>query len=316
MQNAVFLVVLSLLLTSLNAFGQSLVQAVGEVGHGPLSEISGIARSETYSDTFWVHNDSGDQPRLFAIQSDGAVLFPHYVDQKLIAEGNSDEHWPGLPVYVAANQDWEDIAINDGLIYIADVGNNGNMRRDLGLYVVREPNPRATTNARTFKYLPLQYPDQKRFPADQWHFDSESLFIDDGTAYFITKHRQPGKISDWQAGAKLYRLDSQYTDQINELALVESNDDIAIATGADLSPDGQWLAVICYTDIWLFERPKSGDRWLSSIRHRLPLDFKQTGQVEAIAWKNNNELLFTNEPGQLFSVKKQAIIEQSEVAMD
>ena len=304
MKNGLLLI---LSLSCLSAFAQELVQEVGDVGHKPLSEISGIVKSTRYENTYWVHNDSGDSARLFAIREDGAVLYPGFVRNKRIGMKDSPDLWQGLPVFVAANQDWEDITIDGDAIYIADIGNNGNARRDLGVYVVREPNPKAITNARPIQYLPIEYPDQKQYPARQWHFDSESMFIDGGVPYFITKHRQPGKIRDWESGAKLYRLETRYTDKVNKLVQVGSNPHVAVATGADLSPDGQWLAVLCYTDIWLFQRPESGDDWLSSSGFKLPLTFKQTGQVEAIAWKNNEELLFTNEPGQLFTVEKQAI---------
>lgn len=286
------------------------VQSVGKVGHGPLSEISGIVKSENYPDTYWVHNDSGDSPRLFAIEQDGSVIVPPFVKNKQIGEEESELLWQGMPVYVAANQDWEDIAVEGDLIYIADVGNNGNARRDLGVYVVREPNPKAITNARSFKYFPVQYPDQKQFPAKQWHFDSESLFIADGKIYFVTKHRQPGKISDWERGAKLYRLDNPSTDEVNTLTLVGQHEQVSVATGADVSPNGEWLAVIGYADIWLFKKPDSGDDWLSGESYRLPLDFQQTGQVEAIAWQDDEQLLFTNEPGALFQVSKAAILNQ------
>ncbi len=278
------------------------VKKIGEIGHGPISEVSGLSKSQTYPDTFWLHNDSGDASRLFAMDSLGQVIVPPFVGNKTVAPGASESHWPGMPVFVAANQDWEDIAVYKDLIYIADLGNNGNARRDLGLYVVREPNPKAITNVRTFQYYPVEYPDQSSYPAKQWHFDSESLFIDDGVPYVITKHRAPGKISTWQAGAKLYRLDTKHTNKMNQLTLVGSHPEVAVATAADLSPDGSRLAVLCYADIWLFHRPEEGDNWFAGLAERLLLDFRQTGQVEALAWKDGETLLFTNEPGELFEV--------------
>ena len=301
----------SILLAVLTApiFAQDLVREIAKVEHTPLNEISSIVQSKTYPGVYWVHNDSGDSSRLFAIQADGSVIYPPFLRNVTVGEGDLETHWQGATVFVAANQDWEDIALDDGLIYIADVGNNGNARRDLGVYIVREPNPRAVTNTRPLKYLPVAYPDQENYPAKQWHFDSESLFVDNGKLYFITKHRQPGKISAFEAGAKLYRLDTEFTDQVNELTLVETHPEVAVATGADLSPDGEWLAVLGYADIWLFKRPDSGDKWLSGESYRLSLPRTQTRQVEAIAWQNNELLIFTNEPGQIFEVSKQDIIE-------
>ena len=43
------------------------------VTHPPLEEMSGIVPSRRYPGIFWVHNDSGDEARLFAIRADGSV---------------------------------------------------------------------------------------------------------------------------------------------------------------------------------------------------------------------------------------------------
>ncbi len=32
-----------------------------------LGEVSGLSHSRTNPDVFWVHNDSGDQPRVYAV---------------------------------------------------------------------------------------------------------------------------------------------------------------------------------------------------------------------------------------------------------
>ncbi len=97
-----------------------------------------------------------------------------------------------LPLYAD-----EDVAMADGVLYLADVGNNDNARRDLGVYVVNEPNPLYVTKTRATHFLPIRYPDQTEYPAKQWHFDCEAMFTYDGKLYFLTKHRQPGKALQW-----------------------------------------------------------------------------------------------------------------------
>jgi len=49
---------------------------VGRVTHPPVDEMSGIVRSPQDDNVWWVHNDSGDAPRLFAIDRTGAVYLP------------------------------------------------------------------------------------------------------------------------------------------------------------------------------------------------------------------------------------------------
>lgn len=269
------------------------VERIGRVDHPALREVSGIVKSRV-GGFYWVHNDAGDDARLFAIDAAGTPLWPPYLN---VAAAND---WPGHAINGAWHFDWEDIALADGTLYIADVGNNGNARRDLGVYVVNEPDPRAIPKMRVLKHLPLRYPDQRSFPAAAWHFDCEAVFVADGELYFITKHRQPGQIEGWEAGAKLYRLDTEFTDRENVLTLVGRHDEVALATGADLSPNGHTLAVSTYTALWLFDRPADGDNWFSGPTRKLALDRVFTRQLEAIAWESDDTLRLVNEQRDVF----------------
>jgi hypothetical protein len=277
------------------------VRHIARFEHPPLDEISGITRS-SYPGVFWVHNDSGDSARIFGVDLEGNVIFPAFLRDQY-----ATTPFPGLTVLGASNVDWEDITQHGGMLYIGDIGNNGNARRDLGIYVLAEPNPRATTETRALKFLPIRYPDQHAFPAEQWHFDAESLFVDDGKLYLITKHRRPGRINEWEPGAKLYRLDTEYTDRKNELTYVGTHERLTLATGADLSPDGERLAVISYPALWVFERPAEGDNWFEGRARWLPLNFLRTRQVEAIAWVDDETLVFANEERDLFEVKLESL---------
>lgn len=263
------------------------VEPVGRLAHSALSEVSGIVKSEA-GEFYWVHNDSGDSPRLFALDPHGTPLKPPYID-------GPAADWDGHVIENAWHFDWEDIALADGTLYVADVGNNGNARRDLGVYVIAEPDPRAIRKMRARAFLPVRYPDQQRFPAKAWHFDCEAVFVADGRLHFITKHRQPGKALDWEPGAKLYRLDTDHTDRDNVLTLVGSRDDVTLATGADLSADGSRLAVATYVALWLFDRPTSGGDWFSGKAWKLDLDPEVTKQLEAIAWESPTTLILVNE---------------------
>ncbi|XOV88412.1 MAG: hypothetical protein ACFHX7_00695 [Pseudomonadota bacterium] len=280
------------------------VVKVLDLAFGGISEMSGMVRSRRFDDIYWMHNDSGDTARLFAVNSEGRVQFPGYLADQYHGEtmtpGTSP--WPGLTVLGASNVDWEDIAIDEDNLYIADLGNNGNARRDLGVYVLPEPNPRQIAQARALKFVPVRYPSQASYPAEQWHYDSEAMFIYRGKLYFLTKHRQPGKISEWEAGTRLYRLDSMATDRVNVLRQVDMHDEVAVVTAADLSPDGRRLAVLCYTALWIFEAPRSRDRWLSGKARMTPLDLRVTGQAEAVAWRDDRTLLIGNEGSELFLV--------------
>ena len=264
------------------------IEPIGRLEHEALREVSGVAKSRL-GDFYWVHNDSGDEARLFAIDRDGTPRVPSWL-------GVSSEDWQGHAIANADNFDWEDIALANGVLYVADTGNNGNARRDLGVYVIHEPRPTRVTAMRALSYLPIRYPDQRDYPGERWHFDCEALFVADGQLHFITKHRQPGQVRSQQAGAKLYRLDTQHTDRQNVLTHVGDHEELLSVTAADLSPDGKTLAVATYTALWLFDRPASGGNWLAGPARRLDLDASLWRRyLEAIAWQDDATLLLITE---------------------
>lgn len=275
------------------------------VSHEPLTEISGIVKSRRYPGVYWVHNDSGDVPRLFAVRAaDGSALLPPWMAGEYYVGGKVEgkKEYPGVQIDLAANFDWEDIAIDGDTLYIADTGNNGNARRDLGVYVLTEPNPLATGRSRVLKWLPVAYPDQTEFPGQtRWNFDCEAVFALKGKLYFLTKHRAGGKIDTPATGSNLYRLDTAHTDQVNLLTKVDSHPDLGgWVTAADVSPDGKTLAVLCQwpvQSVWLFEA-KSGDRFLSGSARRLV--FTGAKQCEAICFDGADSLIVTNEQRDLF----------------
>src|SRR5687768_1886166 len=98
----------------------------------PISEMSGIVKSPGRANVFWVHNDSGDSARIFAINAEGQNIIPTYSKFSYYGEvpEQGKEQWQGFPVLNATNVDWEDIAIDDRYLYLADMGNNSNSRRD------------------------------------------------------------------------------------------------------------------------------------------------------------------------------------------
>lgn len=288
---------------ALLAFGQAEplkveFKPIASVRHPGAAEMSGIIRSGRYPGIFWVHNDSGDKPRIFPIKLDGTVVKPPYEDTFWVNDAvTGKSEWPGLEIAGASNIDWEDIARDGDTLYIADMGNNGNARRDLGIYVVPEPNPTATGIVRALKFLPIRYPDQDAFPPKDWFFDCEAIFIYRGKVHFVTKHRKNGNFAIPDVGAKLYRLDSQFTDRPNVLRKLDEVKDLGgWVTAADVSPNGQTLAVLTQApvaSVWFFDIRRSGDRLLSGPSRRIVMTGAK--QAEAIAFIDDRTVVVTNE---------------------
>lgn len=277
------------------------LSVAARVRHEPLSELSGIVKSPRRENLYWVHNDSGHEARLFAIDGDGEIVMPTF--SRFSHHGAKPEPgktpWPGFKVLHAQNVDWEDITTDGNYLYIADTGNNLNLRRTLTIYMVSEIDPTASTQTAVIRRLPVRYPEQGPFSLFERHYDSESLFAADGKLYLITKHRKPFPLAGWEKGANLYRLDTRHTDRDNRLTLIDGQARMLAPTGAEVSPDGSRLAVITYRDLWIFDKPAQGDRWLSSTHRRIRLR-RNVGQVEAVTWDDASTLVLANEAGEIF----------------
>lgn len=289
------------------------VESAGIIGYAPLNEISGCVASRTWPDVIWLHNDSGDAPRLFAIEPDGTLIIPDFL-RKSYGTGSLafwKARWPGLELLGAINHDWEDIAIVGDALVIADMGNNGNHRRDLGVIELAEPNPRATVRTRARGFRALRYPEQQTFPGRVWEFDSEALFHDPRTnrLYAITKHRRAGQIRGLIAGAHLYGLPEPASD--GAMTRIATRADIGYVTAADLSADGEWLAVAGYRDVWFLPRPDQGENWFAAPGHRIALQPLRTRQIEAACWIAPRRLLIINEAGEMFRIDAGTLLRDS-----
>jgi hypothetical protein len=147
------------------------VQA-GVVESNLVREASGIVASRQNPGVLWVHNDSGDRPRIYGIDTRGGFL--------------------GIcSIRGATNRDWEDIAIGPGpdpnqqYLYIGDIGDNQAKRPEVTVYRVAEPKVGATAfgtiTTDPAEAIRLTYPDSPR--------DAETLLLDPLTRdiYIISK---------------------------------------------------------------------------------------------------------------------------------
>lgn len=257
---------------------------VAKLGPGPARENSGIVKSRRHDDLFWMHNDSGDEPRIYPIHRDGQ----NYADTRYREE-------QGVLVGGAINVDWEDIATNSsGELIIADLGNNENDRRDLVLYVLDEPAP--TAGRTTFRRkIFVRYPDQDEFPApkDNLNFDCEAVFAVGDTIHLLSKNRSDSVTT-------MYSVDEMRPEVVNLLTRLGTFDIHGQAVGADCSEDGLRLAVLTYTGIWIFERNSLSQDFFAGCVLWAPLE---PHGAEAICFADDDTLLIANESSaELFEV--------------
>lgn len=247
-------------------------------------ETSGIIKSDLYKDVYWLHNDSGDIPRIIPVNRKGEIV------QSYRYKTNE-----GQFIGDAVNMDWEEIMKDDkGNLIVADYGNNCNCRRDLVFYYIRETDP-IQKNNRVFKKVFFRYPDQKQFTkeGDDYNYDSEGAFYAHGKIYVLSKNRS-------NTYTKLYRLDTTKPFEVNTLTLLDTFDIKGKVTGADISKDGKTLAVLTYLGVWVF-KAKNKDDYFDGDIWWLPINAKG---MEGICFDDEKTLILSREPtGTLHELK-------------
>lgn len=263
------------------AYSRVSLKPVAELNDPKIEEQSGVIPGNR-SGLFWVQNDSGDSARIFPLEISGAVA----------------RRWPGSPtdglfVPGARNVDWEDLATSpDSTIWISDTGNNWNQRRDLMLYHIATPDPTGSTPIRLLNKIHVFYPDQTDFPPKKNNFDSEALIFTGNQLYLLTKHRA-------DTNTRLYTVGSGKSDEPVALEFLDEYPIGDRVTAADISKDGNRLAVLTYSAVWVFERTSASTSWLSGQASRLGIF---AGQCEGLCFTDDQTLMISNEEGQFFRV--------------
>ncbi len=272
---------------------------IGTITSSTLSEISGITPSRTAKGLWWVHNDSGDKARIYAINSSGKLL------------GRYD-------VTGARNRDWEDMAgfvdiQKKPILYLADFGDNDSKRDDLTIYRVREPDlskglpkglPKGPIEGVTeqAEAFPFRYPDGRH--------DAEALFVDpkSGRPYVITKTMSPpcGVYRfplPLRPGEKvtLEKVKGEAADRLSKVILI---------TGAASSADGTRVVVRTYFGAFELTRTRGGpgssfETIFSTIPVTIKLPLERQG--EAISYTLDGKSIITTSeriPAPIFKINR------------
>lgn len=226
-----------------------------------LQESSGLA---WLNDTLWTLNDSGNEPRLYALDLRGNLL-----DSRTTANTNID---------------WEDMTVAHGNLIVADMGNNYGTRKNLYLLEIQLSN--GHTN--TLDSIPFYYPEQENFNTQQaTPFDAEGIiFIDDQLVVF-TKNRST-------LTTEIY-LVSKATEAAEKIGSLDVG---SLITGADYQEQSKTLALTGYEKNgkqYLYVVNDFSLSKLSSVdiqQYKLDLD---KAQVEGVSIVDNKTFWITSE---------------------
>ena len=219
---------------------------------GQLSEISGI--ENPFRSVYISINDSGDEPVLYIMKSDGVIF------HKIFISG-------------AKNVDWEDLSFDGDFLYIGDIGNNRNQRKDLMIYRIPlnnsweyyyidgklNHNLPDTLRADPFSF---NYPDQMSFPPEEsrMNFDSEALTYADDKILILSKDRS----KPYQGLSKIYELDLSDKPSKTKLLQEIQLNGVSWLTGSVTGCDylNNKLYVLTYKRLYIFERTEGQFKFL------------------------------------------------------
>ena len=198
------------------------VLLIGKIEHRLITESSGITVSRKNPELFWTHNDGGGKRQvLYAMTRSGQPVAEFRVTGALL-------------------EDWEDIAAhNQGHLFLGDVGNNDAKRTSIAVHQVDEPDTKETQNglARVTRTWTLRYPKAP--------FDCESLFVWNDYGYLVSK------VFDDER-ADIYRFSLTNAASFQMLDVVAEIRIDSPVTAADISPDGNLLAVLAKNGAYVF----------------------------------------------------------------
>ena len=237
-----------------------------------LEEISGMA---TYNDsTVWALEDNGNKDEIYQINFKGEIL-------KSLQIKNGD------------NDDWEDMAMDQaGNLYIADIGNNANARKNLVIYKL--PNPTIEPGDKIdAEQIEFNYPDQKEFPPkeDRLLYDAEALFHHENSLYIITKNRS----KPFKGEAHIYSVPDtagKYEATFVGSFIPCTDWKICQITSIDISPKGDKVVVLSYGKLFVFTEFTWNDFSKGKLQE---IDLGARTQLESVCFLNDSTLLISDE---------------------
>jgi hypothetical protein len=243
----------------------------------PRREASGLAASRRNPGLWWVHDDSGGAPVLYAVDDAGKLLGA----VRLAGVKNND--WEDLAAFSRDGRDW---------LLVADTGDNNADRKTVQLHLLAEPARAALARDRETSATPawslrVRYPDGPH--------DCEAVAVDarEGAIYLLTKRENHPRLYrvplapaaapvEAQLVLAVTTLDGDDTTSTLLKALVGKKYDWP--TSMDFAPDGSAAVVLTYGNVLVFPR-HTGESWAAAFgRTPQRLGYHGLPQAEGVAF--------------------------------
>ncbi|MES2734491.1 MAG: SdiA-regulated domain-containing protein [Bacteroidota bacterium] len=255
---------------------------VAQVGRLPnvVNESSGLAFAAD-TNSFWTLNDGGGRAELYHINRQGQLLAT-------------------LQLNGLRNVDWEELSKDTrGNLYIGDTGNNWNMRHALRIYQVNPSCPQQVNS------ICFRYADQEKFPPvrKDKNFDCEAFFYYQDSLYLFSKNRGDKQVKIYAIPATPGTHVAKINDKTYLEPITNPYANQVQVSSADVSPDGKTFALLTYSAVYLFEI-KEGQINFQHPLLSLQMDGDRINQVEALAFINHSDFIFTNEQREMFEARR------------
>lgn len=212
---------------------------------GRLAESSGLAVSRRLPGIVWTHNDSGDGPFLYAVDTAGTLRATFEVS------GARAVDWEDLAIGPCPTRAWQ----GRDCLFVGDIGDNAERRSRITIYAVPEPtfDPGGEADVGlTVEARPLwaYYAGGAR--------DAEALAVHpDGRLSIVTKGRD-GLILRFEIAADAWDGIEVGLRDPDTLRITPQLLAGRWVTGAAVSADGRTAVLRTYTEIYRF---RVGARW-------------------------------------------------------
>jgi hypothetical protein len=255
------------------------------------------------NDLLWIVNDSGDQPVLYAVGTDGG------------ARGR-------VVLRDADNQDWEDLAGfrlgRISYLLVADVGDNQARRPHLFIYIIKEPLAEEGVFANDVQATWVQ---KIQFTYEDGPRDCEAVAVDAAAQkiLLLSKRDRPPRLyqlpldlSDRAPG-----LVARYLSEVETIpppTAADVREDPRFGrlrsqpTAMDISADGRLAVVQTYKNAYLYRKRPHGSWSQAFAAQPVSLVAPRMPQTEAICFGFDQKSVFVTteqRPAPLYRIKIQ-----------
>lgn len=249
-----------------------------------LNEISGMVASLNNPGFFWVHNDSGDEPKVYLVNKDMQILLTVFLEFGVYYENvveDSGNKTKIKHIEAIKSIDWEDITMytkeNENYIVVGDIGDNSGQRSSIALYCFKEPVLNGMSNISiSAEKMTLNYAEGAR--------DAEALMFDpiSDKMIILTKRDVKSKIY-----AFTFKPEKTIINSIGTLDLrlyVNDDEQTNKITAGDIDKYGN-IILKNYSHVFLLKNPyknQATDVLLNSFP--LKLNYIVEPQGESLCW--------------------------------